>query len=136
MSNPLDHHCPAPYPVHWDAAPELEPEVERQALRASAIRQARRLVEFYRITVEELAGDGASPGDSASQFPSEGPTGSQPGLGAPIGASAHALPPKYRHPVTGETWDGQGAHPDWMRQALLKDGYRVAELRVVDPTQF
>lgn len=38
------------------------------------------------------------------------------------------LPVKYRHPVTGETWDGQGAQPDWLRHALLKEGYRVAEL--------
>ena len=36
---------------------------------------------------------------------------------------------KYRHPVTGETWDGEGPHPQWMRQALLHDGYRVDELR-------
>lgn len=35
---------------------------------------------------------------------------------------------KYRHPVTGETWNGEGAHPEWLRQALLKEGYRVAEL--------
>jgi len=36
---------------------------------------------------------------------------------------------KYRHPVTGETWDGQGDHPPWLRRALLKEGYRVDELR-------
>lgn len=36
---------------------------------------------------------------------------------------------KYRHPVTGETWDGQGPHPEWMRRALLKEGYRVDELK-------
>lgn len=38
-------------------------------------------------------------------------------------------PPRYRHPVSGETWDGQGAHPDWLRSALLKEGYTVDELR-------
>ena len=36
---------------------------------------------------------------------------------------------KYRHPVSGETWDGQGPHPDWLRRALLQEGLRVEELR-------
>ena len=36
----------------------------------------------------------------------------------------------YRHPVTGETWNGQGGQPDWLRRALLGEGYRPKELRV------
>ena len=32
------------------------------------------------------------------------------------------------HPKTGESWDGHGTHPDWLRRALLKEGYTVAEL--------
>lgn len=40
---------------------------------------------------------------------------------------------KYRHPKTGETWDGVGEHPDWLRHALLKEGYRVDELRPDEP---
>ncbi|WP_088287228.1 H-NS family nucleoid-associated regulatory protein [Ideonella sp. A 288] len=39
-----------------------------------------------------------------------------------------APPVKYRHPKTGDTWDGLGPHPDWLRHALLKEGYTVAEL--------
>jgi DNA-binding protein H-NS len=35
---------------------------------------------------------------------------------------------KYRHPVSGETWDGRGPQPDWLRHALLQEGLRVAEL--------
>jgi DNA-binding protein H-NS len=37
--------------------------------------------------------------------------------------------PKYRHPVTGDTWDGHGLQPEWLRQALLKEGYTVEQLR-------
>lgn len=96
--------------------------VDRQALRESALRQARRLVEFYRITPSELLA-----GDDLSK-----PAGSAEADPAPAAA---ALPVKYRHPVSGETWDGQGPHPQWMRQALLKDGYRVADLKV-DDTDF
>ena len=95
--------------------------VDRAALRESALRQARRLVEFYRITPQEL------------QAPAEAPCTDHNGAQAAVSAPA---PIKYRHPVTGDTWDGQGAHPEWMRQALLKDGYRVAELRVSDDTTF
>jgi DNA-binding protein H-NS len=87
------------------------PPLDAQALRASVLRQARWLVDFYRIAPDELL---ASAPQSAL-VPQQSP--------AP-------LPIKYRHPVTGESWDGVGAHPQWMRQALLQDGYRVEELRV------
>jgi DNA-binding protein H-NS len=36
---------------------------------------------------------------------------------------------KYRHPSSGETWDGVGSQPDWLRKALLSEGYTVHELR-------
>ena len=36
---------------------------------------------------------------------------------------------KYRHPATGDTWNGDGDHPQWLRDALLKEGYTVEELR-------
>ena len=36
---------------------------------------------------------------------------------------------RYRHPFSGETWDGQGEHPAWLREALLKQGYTVDELK-------
>ena len=36
----------------------------------------------------------------------------------------------HRHPVSGETWDGIGAQPKWLRDALLTEGYRPADLRV------
>jgi DNA-binding protein H-NS len=101
--------------------PTHEPDVDRSELRASALRQARRLVEFYRITAEELT-DVQPPCNS-----------SEPAAGESDGSVAQTRPVKYRHPITGETWDGVGPHPDWMRQALLKDGYRVAELLVEPP---
>lgn len=41
---------------------------------------------------------------------------------------------KYRHPVTHLTWDGDGPQPDWLRHALLQEGYTVAQLRP-DPAQ-
>lgn len=37
--------------------------------------------------------------------------------------------PKYRHPATGNTWNGLGPQPDWLRHALLKEGYTVEQLR-------
>lgn len=37
--------------------------------------------------------------------------------------------PKYRHPTTGCTWDGHGPQPEWLRNALLKEGLTVEQLR-------
>lgn len=88
-----------------------EPEVDAKTLRASALRQAQWLVAFYRISPEELT--------------------TERGLAVVQSDPEVAVRPvKYCHPVSGQTWDGMGVHPAWLRQALLKDGYRVEELRV------
>lgn len=75
------------------------------------LRQVRQLMEFWSITPQEL-----------EQAWREGPDPAP----APAQGSGTV---KYRHPVSGLTWDGSGAHPDWLRQALLQEGYTVAEMR-------
>jgi DNA-binding protein H-NS len=77
------------------------------AEQRAALARIAGLVEYWRITAEELDGDLPSP----------------PAAAPPQGYV------KYRHPVTGDTWDGHGAQPDWLRHALLKEGYLVSELR-------
>ena len=74
-------------------------------------------MEFYRITADELVG--STPANRVAPADLDEPS------------TAADRPVKYRHPVTGDTWDGVGAHPQWMRQALLQDGYRVADLLAV-----
>ena len=69
------------------------------------------LIEYWEIALDELEGD----------LPPPAPT---------IAVSVV----KYRHPKSGDTWDGNGQQPDWLRSALLKEGYRVSELRVSDET--
>jgi DNA-binding protein H-NS len=75
--------------------------------KLAALRTVRKLVEFWNITSQELRGP----------LPPSPPP--------PVGPSTI----RYRHPVSGETWDGQGEHPPWLRDALLKQGYTVDELR-------
>ena len=36
---------------------------------------------------------------------------------------------RYRHPVSGCTWDGQGHQPQWLRDALLHEGWLLIDLR-------
>jgi DNA-binding protein H-NS len=83
--------------------------------KLAALRTVRKLVEFWNITAQELRGPMTPP---------------------PPPPPAGALPIRYRHPVSGETWDGQGEHPAWLREALLKQGYTVDELKraVSQPT--
>lgn len=76
--------------------------------KLAALRTVRKLVEFWNITPQELR---------APMPPAPAP--------APVGG----LPIRYRHPVSGQTWDGQGEHPGWLREALLKQGYTVDELK-------
>ena len=76
--------------------------------RAAVIHRIRMLVEFWAITPEELEGDLPPP-----PLP-------EPPLVAPV---------KYRHPQSGATWDGVGPHPQWLRDALLKEGFTVEQLK-------
>lgn len=71
-----------------------------------AIRKIRRLMDFWQISLHELRGK---------------PTVVLPVKAVPV--------VRYRHPVSGLTWDGEGAQPDWLRVALLREGYTVDELR-------
>ena len=75
---------------------------ERQ--RRIALDQCRQLVTFWVIDPRELRDADIRPHES--------------------------LPSKYRHPVEGHTWDGEGLQPEWLKLALLKEGYTVAELRI------
>lgn len=84
-----------------------EPLTARE--RAAVIHRIRMLVEYWAITPEELS------------LPLEA-------LLAPPPPPADA-PVKYRHPVTGDTWNGLGSHPQWLRDALLKEGYTVEQLK-------
>ncbi|HIV69989.1 MAG TPA: H-NS histone family protein [Candidatus Aquabacterium excrementipullorum] len=79
----------------------------------AALRSIRKLIEFWRISPEELEFD-------APSMPSELPQVLVPS-------------PKYRHPVSGDTWDGQGSQPPWLREALTRGGYTVEELRCASP---
>ena len=88
-----------------------EPARKLTAAQRAALARIESLIEFWRITPEEL--DGPLPA-------------------APPAAPA-APRVKYRHPVSGETWDGEGPQPEWLRVALSKEGYRVAELLPAEP---
>jgi DNA-binding protein H-NS len=75
--------------------------------KLAALRTVRKLVEFWQIRPQELRGPPPPPPPP------------------PVGPATI----RYRHPVSGETWDGQGEHPQWLRDALLKEGYTVDALR-------
>jgi len=80
-----------------------ELELERALARRAALATARQLVDFWDIRRHELGGPNPQP-------------------------AAPAPTVKYEHPVTGDTWDGHGEHPEWLRHALLQEGFRVIEL--------
>ncbi len=80
----------------------------------AAVRAILKLMEFWGIAPEELGSDLPIPTMNLSSV-----------------VQPAAVPPaiKYRHPVSGDTWDGEGAQPDWLRTALTKEGYTVEELK-------
>jgi DNA-binding protein H-NS len=94
--------------VSDDTHPALGARVVTRRERAAAIDRIRTLMDFWGITGEDLVSTDAE-------------------VTAYLRAPEASV--KYRHPVSGATWNGRGEHPDWLRSALLKEGYRLDELR-------
>ena len=86
---------------HWQISLE---ELVDPAERRAALGNARRLVDFWHIQPEEL----------------EGPPPARQGPRQIY---------NYIHPKTGETWDGLGSQPAWLRRCLINEGYRLDEVR-------
>lgn len=103
-STPSEHALSPDDVFGLPAQPGSAPLTRRE--RNAVIARIHALMEYWGITVDDLSGEVPPP-------------------------PAPAAPPpvKYRHPVTGDTWDGQGPHPDWLRRALLHEGLRVDELK-------
>lgn len=81
----------------------------------AVLRAIRKLVDFWQITPAELQGDAPLVAAAPRVVPTL----------APMPARS-----RYRHPLSGETWDGQGGQPQWLREALTREGYTVQELRL------
>lgn len=96
-------------PAMHDAmhAPTPSDDDDDRSWHDIALRKIRFLMDFHRITPEELE---AAPEAPPSELP-------------------EITVVKYRHPHSGETWDGEGSQPAWLRQALLREGFTVDELR-------
>lgn len=77
------------------------------------LRSVRKQIEFWQIGAEELAG---IPEPVAAPMP-----------------EPKAPQHRYRHPITGESWDGEGGQPAWLREALTREGYTVEALRLREP---
>jgi DNA-binding protein H-NS len=82
----------------------------------AVLRSIRKLVDFWHITPKEL---GAGRNEHATVAPARK---------APKAVKVAPVT-KYRHPVTSQTWDGDGAQPPWLREALTREGYTVDALR-------
>lgn len=80
----------------------------------AALRSIRKLMDFWGIDPEEL-----------------GLKKSVAKVTAPTAVKERVAPTlKYRHPVSGVTWDGEGSQPEWLRFALTHEGYTVDALRI------
>lgn len=101
--NPQEHSAPQRLSDGWSEPDHWPPE------KVAAARTIRRLMEFWQIKPSELSG--------------------RKHVEPPPAAASSG--PKYKHPTSGETWDGQGHQPDWLKNALLKEGYTVEQLRQI-----
>jgi DNA-binding protein H-NS len=76
------------------------------AEKEAALRKIRRLMDFWKIEPQELG----------SPLPRSAPT-------------PPTIPQQYRHPIMGAVWNGKGAQPQWLKDALIQEGYTVEALK-------
>ena len=81
-------------------------EAQREE-RAAAIAQVRQLMSQYGLSLADLGARS----------------------GAPRVHPASKVPPKYRDPVTGNTWSGRGLQPKWLKAALA-EGRKLADFAI------
>ena len=78
----------------------------RQAELGNAIAEAKKLVEEYALTPEQVFGSRVVA------------TGSMNRKGPKAGGT---VAPKYQDPVTGKTWSGRGIAPAWIKDKNKDD---------------
>ncbi|WP_322092845.1 H-NS histone family protein [Paraburkholderia bannensis] len=81
-----------------------------------AIATCKELIELFGLTAFDLGLI------RTQQIP---PRRSAPRTFRPL-APRSAVPPKYRDPATGETWNGRGQPPAWIAVADDRDAYLIA----------
>ncbi|HXD07417.1 MAG TPA: H-NS histone family protein [Burkholderiaceae bacterium] len=81
---------------------DLEQKIEeaRRAERSGVISQIKALMQQHGLSLADLGGTKSGPGKSGKE------------------RSGGKVAPKYRNPVTGDTWTGRGLQPKWVQAAL------------------
>jgi DNA-binding protein H-NS len=90
------------------AALEQQIAETQRAERADAIAQIRSLMSEHGLTMADLG----------NRAPAAAPRKPSP-----------KVPPKYRHPDTGDTWSGRGLQPNWLKSALA-GGAKIEDFKV------
>lgn len=89
-----------------------EAERVRKAELKAVIKEIREKIRRFGITREELEPAFAEPGKRKAK--ASGSTTARKKGRKSRKSSGGKIPPKYRHPVTGETWTGRGHPPKWL----------------------
>lgn len=92
---------------------DLERQLQeaRKAERASVISQIRQLLTQNELTVDDLGGQSSG------------------GKTRKTSTAGRAVAPKYRDPITGNTWSGRGLKPKWV-EAALATGKTLDQLKI------
>lgn len=101
---------------------KIEKEIARLQKQAQAL-QAKRRGPVINSILRSMREYDITPEDIATAY-SKKTTGTATGKSdSEASAEKRSVPPKYRHPETGETWSGRGKAPRWI-MAAEADGKR------------
>lgn len=95
----------------------IEREIARLQKRSEALQHKQRAPAIAQI-VRTMKEYGITPDEIAAVFAKKKPAKSAPRkVSAAAASPKRSVPPKYRHPDTGDTWTGRGKPPRWVADA-------------------
>jgi DNA-binding protein H-NS len=103
---------------------KIEKEIQRLQKHAKTL-QAKRRAPVLADIVRSMREYDITPEEIAAAFSKK--PGRKPGAPRKQAAPApakRAVPPKYRHPETGDTWTGRGKPPRWIAAAEAQGASR------------
>lgn len=117
MSIELEGLSPKELDVLISKARQRKQKLQKRASITEVRKALAATAKKHGYTLAEIFGGASSAGGQKTGKGGRGAAGSKPRKSATKGSK---VPPKYRHPASGQIWTGRGIVPKWMAAEIAQ----------------
>lgn len=117
MSIELEGLSPKELDVLISKARQRKQKLQKRASITQVRKALAATAKKHGYTLTEIFGDASTVAGQKASKSSRGAAGAKPRKSASKGVK---VPPKYRHPASGQTWTGRGIVPKWMAAEIAQ----------------